>query len=78
MERGDFQLQQGRIVVMKITVTKTALAKCERCWRHIEVNPRFLCERCEGAVQAWEDVNGLHPSNALLDEALRLKRASTT
>jgi isoleucyl-tRNA synthetase len=35
-------------------------AKCERCWRRLpEVGPpKFLCERCDDAVEAWDAAHG--------------------
>jgi len=38
--------------------------KCERCWRRLpEVRaPRFLCERCDDAVAAWDAARGKVPA----------------
>ncbi|WP_309092423.1 isoleucine--tRNA ligase, partial [Phenylobacterium sp.] len=39
-------------------------SKCERCWRRLpEVRPpRFLCERCDDAVAAWDAARGKVPA----------------
>jgi isoleucyl-tRNA synthetase len=47
-------------VGVRISHAKHAGHKCARCWRVLPevTEPKFLCERCDDAVAAWDAIHG--------------------